>query len=62
MPRAVLYTASVYVDCPKCNESLPSPETGSFLWTLQEVADAKERTCACGAVVTLKTPSRVEFR
>lgn len=36
---ATLWTASVEVECPNCHAHQPNPDSGSFLWTVDQVAE-----------------------
>lgn len=66
MPRArrgAVYAATaVEVTCPHCQETLPSP-TGSFFWTMSEVAEAiarqPDRTCdSCDEPFVMRQESK----
>lgn len=55
--------AAVEVLCPHCGENVPSPDGGSFMWTLDADRagfDGKRRTCdSCDGVYFMSLPSKV---
>ena len=65
MSRARLvsvYAAAVEVVCPFCGENVPSPDGGSYMWTLSEdraAFDGKRRTCdSCDEEFVMSLPSK----
>ena len=61
---ASVFAATVEVTCPNCQESVPAPGNGSFLWTLEELrkADGEERVCdSCDDAMVIVNHSRAQI-
>lgn len=61
MPRpAQIHAASLEVVCPYCGEPQPSPETGSHIWTVDEVrSKTGPHTCvSCDRQMTIGLSSK----
>lgn len=58
MKTAKMVTAAVYLDCPVCGENIAHPDTGSFLWSLDD--PVKEKALYCQACTTcVKLPKKL---
>lgn len=53
--RATILATTVQVSCPDCQQPLPVPIVGSFMWTLDDLKNyaGALRTCDCGTSVRL---------
>lgn len=52
--KPIVTVAAVDVRCPKCQEFLPNPNSGSLFFTIDEYVAGTKVTCnCCETVVTL---------
>lgn len=58
--RAVVSVEMVTIQCPKCDNPLEEPRTGSYYWSAADIHSDEQITCrTCRLVLTL--PRRLAF-
>lgn len=56
MKKAAIHWTGFKVSCPHCNEPIPEPKTGSFMWNINEALPPSVACASCGKEAALVHP------